>query len=148
MVCFSLPCRASSPGLSQGQTGDRVGQLLGRCPNTVRPVLHLLVFQLGPELLGKQQNRALTTSSTVLEISPNRTRTKRFPCRRALRQLPSGTHRKWALSQLGTVQETLPTCFANLSPIFGIFAGMPKQCFLRALSSTPAQNPSQTQTMV
>ena len=47
---------------------------IGRCPSTVRPVFPLLVVQLS-----KQQNRTRTTSSTVLETPPNRTRTKKFP---------------------------------------------------------------------
>ena len=45
--------------------------VIGRCPSTVRPVF---AFQLS-----KQQNRTRTTSSTVLETSPNRTRTKKCP---------------------------------------------------------------------
>ena len=40
--------------------------LLGRCPSTVRCVFPVLVFQLG-----KQQNRAWTTSSTVLNWNPS-----------------------------------------------------------------------------
>ena len=47
---------------------------IGRCPSTVRLVFPVLVFQLS-----KQQNRTRTTSSTVLETPPNRTRTKKFP---------------------------------------------------------------------
>ena len=51
---------------------DRISYL-GQCPSTVRPVFPVLVFQLG-----KQSNRTPTTSSTVLETLPNRTRTKKF----------------------------------------------------------------------
>ena len=54
---------------------------LCRCPSTVRPVFPMLVSQLS-----KQQNRTRTTSSTVLETPPNRTRTKKNPLRKALRR--------------------------------------------------------------
>ena len=82
----------------------------GRCPSTVRLVFPVLVFQ--PR---KQQNRTRTTSSTVLGTPLNRTLTKKFPFRRALRRLPCwlalnselGIHWKLGLSPLGTAQETV-----------------------------------------
>ena len=53
---------------------------------TVRPVFHVLVFQLG-----EQQNRTRTTSSTVLGAPLNRTRTRKFP----LEELRGGCLVNW-----------------------------------------------------
>ena len=46
----------------------------------------------------KQQNRALTTSSTILETPPNRTRTKKF----LLEELQGGCFVSWALNWKST----------------------------------------------
>ena len=56
--------------------------------STIRPVFPVLVFQLS-----KQQNRTRATSSTVLGIPPNRTRTKTFP----LEVLWGGCFVRWVL---------------------------------------------------